>query len=52
MDKITDIDMVDNTISFTKNDKCYIGPKYKNNFMEVFKNEYFSNNMVSIDCAK
>ena len=52
MDKIIDIDMIENTISFTKNDKCYIGPKYKNNFMEVFKNEYFSNNMVSIDCAK
>ena len=50
--KITDIDLVGNEISFTKNDKCYIGPKYKNNFMEVLKNEYFTNNMVSIDNTK
>ena len=36
-----------NTIYLNNNqeNKCYIGPKYKNNFMEVFKNEYFSNNM-------
>ena len=52
MAKITDIDMSNNLISFTKNDKCYIGPKYKNNFMEVLKNEYFTNDMVSIDYAK
>ena len=52
IDKITDIDMSENSISFTKNDKCYIGPKYKNNFMEVLKNEYFTNNMVSLNCAK
>lgn len=50
--KITDIDLSENEISFTNNDKCYIGPKYKNDFMEVLKNEYFTNNMVSIDCAK
>lgn len=52
LSKITDIDLVENEIIFTKNDKCYIGPKYKNNFMEVLKNEYFSNNMVSINDAK
>lgn len=50
--KITVIDLSENEISFTNNDKCYIGPKYKNDFMEVLKNEYFTNNMVSIDCAK
>lgn len=50
--KITDINLIDNMISFTKNDICYIGPKYKSNFMEVLKNEYFTNNMVSIDCTK
>ena len=50
--KITDIDLSENEISFTNNDKCYIGPKYKNDFMEVLKNEYFTNNMVSIDCRK
>ena len=36
--KITDIDLSENEISFTNNDKCYIGPKYKNNFMEVLNN--------------
>ena len=52
IDKITDIDMNDNLVFFNKTDKCYIGPKYKNNFMEVLENEYFTNNLVSIDCAK
>ena len=52
MDKITDIDLSNNSISFTKNDVCYIGPKYKNEFMEVLNNEYFSNNLVSLDYAK
>ena len=52
IDKITDIDMNDNLVYFNKTDKCYIGPKYKNNFMEVLENEYFTNNLVSIDCAK
>lgn len=52
VDKITDIDMNDNLVFFNKTDKCYIGPKYKNNFMEVLENEYFTNNLVSIDCAK
>lgn len=36
IDKITNIQT--NTILF-ENNKCYIGPKYKNNLMEVFKNE-------------
>ena len=48
MSKITDVDISDNTISFNNTDICYIGPKYKNDFMEVLKNEYFTNNMVSI----
>ena len=52
MAKINDIDMSDNVISFTPNDKCYIGPKYKDNFMEVLKNEYFTNNLVSFDNRK
>ena len=52
MDKITDIDLSDNTISFTRNDKCYIGPKYKESFMEVLKNGYFTNDLDSYDYAK
>lgn len=41
IDKITDINLPNNTITFDSNDKikCYIGPKYKNEIMEVFKNE-------------
>ncbi len=52
MDKITDIDMSENSISFTNNDKCFIGPKYKNDFMEVLRNEYFTDNMVSVNYTK
>lgn len=43
LNKIIDIDSAQNMISFSNSDKCYIGPKYKNNFMEVFKNGIFSN---------
>ena len=47
--KITDVD-VTNSIIFLDNNqnlKCYIGPKYKNEFMEVFNNGNFSNNLDS-----
>ena len=37
IDKVTNIQANTNTILFEHN-KCYIGPKYKNNLMEVFKN--------------
>lgn len=33
----------DNTVLFNNNDCCFIGPKYKNNFMEVFKHGNFTN---------
>ena len=52
MEKITDIDLSENCITLTSNDKCYIGPKYKDEFMEVLKNEYFTNNLVSLDIAQ
>ena len=52
LSKISDVDMTDNTIYFTRNDKCFIGPKYKENFMEVFKNEYFTNTLVNFEYAK
>ena len=52
LSKISDVDMTDNTIYFTRNDKCFIGPKYKENFMEVFKNEYFTNNLVKLNRAQ
>lgn len=38
LDKILTIENATNTIQFNNHTKCYIGPKYKNNFMEVFKN--------------
>ena len=52
MAKITDIDVSNNSINFTPNDKCYIGPKYKNYFMEVLNDEYFANNMVCTNHRK
>lgn len=44
VNKITAVDPSKNMISFSNADKCYIGPKYKNNFMEVFNYGNFSNN--------
>ena len=52
LEKIDGINMADNCISFSSNDKCYIGPKYKNNFMEVLKYGYSTNNMVSTNNTK
>ena len=52
LDKIDNINISTNTISFDNNEKCYIGPKYKNNFMEVFNNGNFTNNLDSINNAK
>jgi len=52
INKITDINMSNNTISFTPTDKCYIGPKYKNKFLEVFNYGNFSNNLDSINNTK
>lgn len=40
IDKVTDINP-SNTIIFDEKKSCYIGPKYKNNFLEVFKNGNF-----------
>ncbi len=52
--KITDIDISNNTIFLGNNEKakCFIGPKYKNKFMEVFNYGNFSNNLDSNDNAK
>ena len=47
LDKITDINVINSTIflDHNTNNKCYIGPKYKNHFLEVFNNGNFSNNL-------
>lgn len=44
MQKITDINVTNNTIFLNNNEdtKCFIGPKYKNQFMEVFDDGNFS----------
>ena len=38
INNIKDVDPVTLTISFGNNSECYIGPKYKREFMEVVKN--------------
>ena len=42
LNKITNIDMVKSSITLENNDDstCYIGPKYKEHFMEVFNNAH------------
>jgi DNA-binding LytR/AlgR family response regulator len=56
VNKISNIKTNDNTIIFeNKKDsdmKCYIGPKYKNKFMEVLKNGNFTINLDSINNGK
>lgn len=52
LDKINNINFATNTISFGNNEKCYIGPKYKNNFKEVFNNGIFPNNLDGVNNAK
>ena len=49
LQKISDIDMLNNTIflNSSQDSKCYIGPKYKNKFMEVFNDGNFTNNLDS-----
>ncbi len=36
INNIVNVEPVTNTIFFNNNSQCYIGPKYKNNLMEVF----------------
>lgn len=52
INKITNINPMKNTISFSDTEKCYIGPKYKNNFMEVFNHGIFPNNINRSHNAK
>lgn len=48
-DNISNINTNKNIILFKNDLSCQIGPKYKNNLMEVFKNVNFSNNMDSVN---
>ena len=38
VNNIVNVEPVSNTIFFNNNSQCFIGPKYKNNLMEVFNN--------------
>ena len=46
INNITNIESSTNTIIFPNNNECYIGPKYKNNLMEVFN---YANNTNSFE---
>ena len=46
VDKIKNVETNKNLISFENNDTCFIGPKYKNNFMEVFNYGNSTKDMV------
>lgn len=48
VNKINEIDSNNNIINFNNNISCTIGPKYKNNLMEVINHGNFPNNMDSI----
>ncbi len=48
-DNILNINTNKNTIDFQNHLSCEIGPKYKNNLMEVFKHGNISNNLDSIN---
>lgn len=48
---ISHVESNNNTIFFDNFTKCYIGPKYKNNFMEVINFGNSSNNLDSINNA-
>ena len=39
----------DNLVVFESNSSCSVGAKYKNNFLEVFNNELYTNNVDSIN---
>ncbi len=51
-ENILNINSNNNQIGFTDNVYCDIGPKYKNNLMEVFNHGNFSNNLDSINYRK
>ena len=54
INKISDVNMSNNTIIFNndQNSKCYIGPKFKNYFMEVLNNGNYSNNLDCVNNRK
>lgn len=51
-ENILNINTENNKIIFGNDFSCEIGPKYKNNLMEVFNHEFISNNLDSINNGK
>lgn len=49
VNNISHIEVNTNTIFFNNSSKCYIGPRYKNNFMEVINVGNSSNNLAGIN---
>ena len=49
INNIKDFNPTNNSITFGKNSSCFVGAKYKNNFLEVLKNGNFTNNLDSIN---
>ena len=47
INKIKNIETATNTITFNDSKQCFIGPKYKNDFMEVFNYGNSTNNLDS-----
>ena len=45
VDNINHIEANTNTLFFEDSSKCYIGPKYKNDFMEVINNGVLADNL-------
>ena len=49
INNITHFTTNNNEVTFKHNDSCSIGAKYKNNFLEVFENGNFSNNLECVN---
>ena len=52
INNIMNVESKTNTISFGEDIKCYIGPKYKNEFLEVFNDGNFTKHMDGTNNAK
>lgn len=49
VNNVTHFTTKDNSVSFEHNAPCCIGAKYKNNFLEVFKNGNITNNLECVN---
>lgn len=49
INNVTQFKTNENIVELKNNQVCNIGAKYKNNFLEVFKNGYFTNNLECVN---